>query len=93
MLHEYRGCSNYIFCLLSLIKVTEKKNERETNPYMESLAIKSSCLKVALTTFLLVSFLSLKESTCETRKNPFYSTSKIFSSLRKSKFRTFDIQI
>ena len=85
MLYEYRGCSNYIFCLLSLIKVTEKKNERETNPYMESLGIKSSCLKVALTTFLLVSFLSLNESTCETRKNPFYSTSKDLFVLEKIK--------
>ena len=34
------------------------------------------CLKVVSTTFLLVCFLSLKESTCKTRKNVFYFTSK-----------------
>ena len=33
-------------------------------------------LKVVSATFLLVSFLRLKESTCETRKNVFYFTSK-----------------
>ena len=35
-----------------------------------------SYLKAVSTTFLLVCFLSLKESTCETRKNIFYFTSK-----------------
>ena len=33
-------------------------------------------LKVVSTTFLLVCFVYLKESTCETRKNVFYFTSK-----------------
>ena len=36
-------------------------------------------LKVVSTTFLLVSFGSLKEGTCETRKNVFYFTSKALS--------------
>ena len=34
------------------------------------------CLKVVSTTFLLVHFLSLNESTCQSRKNVFYFTSK-----------------
>ena len=33
-------------------------------------------LKVVSTTFLLVCFVCLKESTCETKKNVFYFTSK-----------------
>ena len=50
-------------------------------------------LKVVSTTFLLVCFLFLKESTCETLKSAFYFTSKLFSFLRKSNFRILDIQI
>ena len=38
-------------------------------------------------------FLSLKESTWETRTNVFISLQKLFSFLRKSKFRMLDIQI
>ena len=38
--------------------------------------LKSKYLKVVSATFLLVSFVCLKESTCETRKNAFYFTSK-----------------
>ena len=34
------------------------------------------CLKVVSTTFVLVCFVSLKESTCETRKNVFCFSSK-----------------
>ena len=37
-------------------------------------------LKVASATFLLLCFLSLKESNCETRKNVFYFTSKALCS-------------
>ena len=43
-------------------------------------------LKVASATFLLVCFLSLKESICETRKNIFYFTSKALFFLEKNKF-------
>ena len=46
----------------------------------------SSSLKVVSATFLLVYFLSLKESTCETRKNVFYITLKAFSVLEKIRF-------
>ena len=42
-------------------------------------------LKVVSATFLLVFFLSLKESTCETRKK-FCFTSKVFFVLEKIKF-------
>ena len=44
------------------------------------------CLKVLSTTFLLVCFVSLKESTCETRKNVFYFTSKALLTLEIIKF-------
>ena len=37
---------------------------------------KKISLKVVSTTFLLVCFVCLKESTCETKKNAFYFTSK-----------------
>ena len=37
-------------------------------------------LKVVSATFLLVCFLSLKESTCQTKKNVSYFTSKAFCS-------------
>ena len=43
-------------------------------------------LKVVSTTFLLVWFLSLKETTCQTRKNAFYLTSKSLFVLEKIKF-------
>ena len=50
-------------------------------------------LKVLSTTFLLVGFLSLNESTCQTRKNVFISLQKIFSFLRKSNFRILHFQV
>ena len=50
-------------------------------------------LKFVTTTFLLVCFLSLKESFSETRKSTFYFTSKTLFVLRKSDFRILDIQI
>ena len=43
-------------------------------------------LKVVSATFVLVYFLSLKESTCQTRKNVFYFTSKALFVLKKIKF-------
>ena len=43
-------------------------------------------LKVVSTTFLLVCFLRLKESTFETRKNVFYVTSKVLLVLEIIKF-------
>ena len=42
-------------------------------------------LKVAAATFLLVSFLGLKESTYQTRENVFYFTSKALFVLEKIK--------
>ena len=53
----------------------------------------SSVLKTASTTFLLVCFTSLKESTCEIWKNVFYFTSKALFVSRKSNFIILDIQI
>ena len=43
-------------------------------------------VKVVFATFLLVSFLSVNESTYQTRKSVFYSTSKALSILEKIKF-------
>ena len=43
-------------------------------------------LEVVSASFLLVCFLSQKESTCETRRNVFYISSKAFSFLEKTKF-------
>ena len=43
-------------------------------------------LKVVSPTFLLVSFLSVNESTYQTRKSVFYFTSKALSVLEKIKF-------
>ena len=48
-------------------------------------------LKVVSATFLLVCFLSLKESTCETRKKFLISLQKLFSFSRRSNFRFLDI--
>ena len=48
-------------------------------------------LKVVSATFLLVCFLSLKESFCETRKNIFYFTSKALFALEKIKSLEFKI--
>ena len=45
-----------------------------------------SWLKVVSATFLLVCFVSLKESTCETKEKYFYFTSKAFFVLGKIKF-------
>ena len=44
-------------------------------------------LKVVSTTFLLICFFCLKESTCETRKNVFYFTSKALFVLEIIKFK------
>ena len=46
-------------------------------------------LKVVSATFLLVCFVSLKESTCETRKNAFHFTSKALFVLEIIKFLLF----
>ena len=43
-------------------------------------------LKVVSATFLLVSFLSVNESTYQTKKSVFYFTSKALSVLEKIKF-------
>ena len=48
--------------------------------------VKSLYLKVMPVTFLLVRFLSLKESTCHTRKNIFYFTSQALFVVEKIKF-------
>ena len=50
-------------------------------------------LKAVSAIFLLVCFLSLKESTFETRKNVFIPLHKLFSFSRKSNFRILDFQI
>ena len=50
-------------------------------------------LKVVSATFVLVCFLSLKESTCKTRKNVFNSLQTLFSFSRKSNFRILHFQI
>ena len=47
---------------------------------------KEETLKVVSATFLIVCFLSVKESTYETRKNVFYFTSKAVFVLEKIKF-------
>ena len=49
----------------------------------------SVSLKVVSATFLLVSFVSVKESTSETSKNVFYSPSKAFFVLEIIKFELF----
>ena len=43
-------------------------------------------LEIVSATFLLVSFLSINESTYQTRKSAFYFTSKALSILEKIKF-------
>ena len=50
-------------------------------------------LKVVSATFLLVCFLSPKDSFCETRAKIFNLIQKLFSFSRKLKFRILDIQI
>ena len=56
------------------------------NEWIGGIAYHDSELKVVSATFLLVCFLSLKESTCETLKNVFYFNSKALSVLEKIKF-------
>ena len=51
----------------------------------------SSYLKILSATFLLVCFLSLKESTREFKKNVFYSLQTLYSFSENSKFRILDI--
>ena len=50
-------------------------------------------LKVVSTTFVLVYFLSLNESTCQSKKKFFISLQKLFSFSRKSNFRILHFQI
>ena len=51
--------------------------------------LQANSLKFVSVTFLLVCFLSLKESFCETRKNVFILLQKLLPLLRKSKFWIF----
>ena len=53
---------------------------------INNLGVKKVTLKVVSTTFLLVCFVRLKESTCETRKNVFYFNSKTLFVLGIIKF-------
>ena len=60
-----------------------ESNSRGRNRKAESVLLDTQikeeveyCLKVVSATFLLVCFVSLKESTCETRKNVFCFSSK-----------------
>ena len=48
--------------------------------------ILSIILKIVSATFLLVSFLSLKKSTCEIKKTVFYFTSRALFVIEKIKF-------
>ena len=50
------------------------------------LQTQTESLKFVSTTFLLVCFPSLNESTCQTRKNVFHFTSKALFVLEKIKF-------
>ena len=62
------------------------KNNLHSNFTNTMLQVQSAYfLKVPSATFLLVCFLSLKESTCQTKKNVFYFTSKALSVLEKTK--------
>ena len=54
--------------------------------YKVSTASSMEPLKIVSATFLLVYFVSLKESTCETRKNVFYFTLKAIFVLEIIKF-------
>ena len=56
------------------------------NPIKNLNKLANTNLKVVSATFLLVSFLCLKESTCETRKKVFYFTSKALFVLEIIKF-------
>ena len=51
---------------------------------VSTMTLAARILKVMSTTFLLVCFLCLKESTCETRKNVFYLNSKALFILEKT---------
>ena len=57
-----------------------------TSQFKTFVSVKDFMLKVVSIAFLLVCFLSLKESTCETKKNVFYFTSKALFVLEKIKF-------
>ena len=57
---------------------------RESKDLMNSDTVRY--LKVVSATFLLVYFLSRKESTCETRENVFYLISEALFVLQKIKF-------
>ena len=57
--------------------------------WSKALRICAEGLKVVSTTFLLVCFSGLKESTCETWKNVFYFTSKTLFVLEKMFFSCF----
>ena len=73
-----------------------KMNNLSKSPSLALFFVCKLCwflLKVVSTIFLLVCFVSLKESTCETRKNIFYFTSKSLFVLEIIKFNFSDIQM
>ena len=68
----------------SVIPFTRKEILQQDGHFLQMISL--SWLKVESTTFSLVWFLSLTESTCETRKNIFYCTSKALFVFEKIKF-------
>ena len=79
-------------CYLQLLDKLQKQICNTVGPSLaaslEPLAHRQNManLKVVSATFLLVCFLSVKESTCENMKNVFYFTSKALFILEKIKF-------
>ena len=61
-------------------------NSEPNEFYIYHFGLEKCLLKVVPTTFLLVCFECLKNSTCETRKNVFYFTSKAVFVLEIIKF-------
>ena len=64
-----------------------------TQPDENGLSPAHKLFKGVSTTFLLVYFLDLNESTCQTRENVFFSLQKLCLFLRKSNIRILHFQI
>ena len=77
--------------MLSLTNLKSEKKSHKHERLLFSQAVVSVMavifnVKVVAATFLLVCFVSLKESTCEKKKNVFYFTSKALFVLEIIKF-------
>ena len=84
--NDHKDPENVVKCKYYDLEEVQSMKIPNKNSCLSLFHINTYSLKVVSTTFLLVCFVCLKESTCEIRKNVFYFTSKALFILEISKY-------